>query len=260
MKIVVLAGGFGTRLSELTETTPKSLVTIGDKPIIWHILKRFSLFGFNDFIIALGNNGDLVKQYFLDDLKLHKTIAIDYQSGTVTFSEKCDWKITLVDTGVHSQTGDRLKSIESYVGNKTFMMTYGDGLCDIDLNHLLDFHRNTGKLATVTAIQPQGRFGEMKLRGSAVESFEEKPKNVWISGGYFVLEPEVFSYLSESNCTWEKAPLESLCAKNELAAFKHNGFWSPMDTLKDQQLLNKLWKNDQAVWLKKTLTREYCYE
>lgn len=254
MKVVILAGGFGTRLSEKTTQTPKAMIEIGGKPILWHIMQHYGLYGFSEFVVALGFLGEVIKEYFLNFFSLNHDLTIDLQTNTqhIHHGTVPPWKIHLVDTGVHTQTGGRLKRLKTWLGHETFMMTYGDGLSDVNLQELLEFHRGHGKLATVTAVHPPPRFGGMTLDQDSVKHFSEKPQKDWINGGFFVLEPEALDYISGDATMWEKAPLEMLAEKNELMAFKHVGFWHPMDTLRDHRVLDTLWNTQQAHWLHKT--------
>jgi glucose-1-phosphate cytidylyltransferase len=253
MKVVILAGGFGTRISEETEIKPKPMVEIGGKPILWHIMKHYSSFGMNEFIICLGYKGYKIKEYF-NNYFLHQsdvTFDLSKNEQCVHSSTAEPWKVTLVDTGEQTMTGGRIKRIESFVGAETFMMTYGDGLSDVNLNHLLAFHSSKKKLATLTAIQPASRFGVLEMdHHSIVLSFHEKPKGEqsYINGGFFVLEPGIFSYIEGDNTIFEREPLEGLAKNKELLAFKHDGFWRPMDTLRDKLALEDLWKTNLAPW------------
>jgi glucose-1-phosphate cytidylyltransferase len=253
MKVVILAGGFGTRISEETEIKPKPMIEIGGKPILWHIMKNYSHFGFNEFVVCLGYKGYKIKEYF-NNYFLHQS-DITYDLGnnrqTIHSSSSEPWKVTLVDTGEKTMTGGRIKRIQSFVGEEPFMMTYGDGVSNIDLDALLAFHKSHGKLATLTAIQPASRFGVLELEKSGtVLSFREKPKGEesYINGGFFVLEPQVFSYIQGDSIIFEREPLESLAAKRELLAFRHEGFWRPMDTLRDKLALEDLWNEGHAPW------------
>ncbi|MFA5157474.1 MAG: glucose-1-phosphate cytidylyltransferase [Candidatus Omnitrophota bacterium] len=253
MKVVILAGGRGTRISEETGSIPKPMVEIGGKPIIWHIMKMYSRFGFNEFVICLGYRGYLIKEYFSHYFLHMSDVTIDMKKNDVkvhaTSSEP--WKITLVDTGLETNTGGRLKRIRKYVGDETFMMTYGDGVSDIDIRKLVKFHKSNKRFATVTAIQFAGRFGALKInRDHAITSFFEKPKGdgMWANGGFFVLEPEVFRFIKDDATVWEKEPLENLAAKNQLSAYKHDGFWKCMDTQRDKIELEQLWNMHNAPW------------
>lgn len=254
MKVVILAGGLGTRLSEETGIKPKPMVEIGGMPILWHIMKIYSTYGFNDFIICLGYKGYIIKEYFANYF-LHKsdvTIDLTDNSLKVLDSQAEPWKITLIDTGVDSMTGGRIKRIQPYVNNEAFMLTYGDGVGNININELLKFHKAHGKYATVTAVQPTGRFGVLNISAeSQVRSFLEKPKGdgTWINGGYFICEPEVFDFIKDGDKTiWEQQPMERIAIEGQMNAYKHNGFWRPMDTLKDKQDLNEMWNKNSAPW------------
>lgn len=255
MKTIILAGGFGTRLSEKTAHLPKSLVEIGGKPILWHIMKHYALYGVKEFVIALGFMGESIKKFFLDFYRLNSNLIIDLKNNQTHLLEGSveDWKIHLVDTGTHTQTGGRIKRLKEWIGSETFMVTYGDGLSDVNISELIAFHKKHGKLATVTAVHPPARFGELSLCGDQVNSFSEKPCRGWINGGFFVLEPKVLNFIDGDETVWEKSPLESLALQKELMAFKHEGFWHPMDTLKDQQSLEKLYQDEKALWLKKEI-------
>ena len=255
MKVVILAGGLGTRLSEETDIRPKPMVEIGGKPILWHIMKTYSSFGFNDFVVCLGYKGFFIKEYFANYF-LHQTdVTIDLANNAMEFhkSSSENWKISLIDTGKDSMTGGRIKRIQPFIGNEPFMLTYGDGVSDVDISKLVSFHQNHGKLLTVTSIQPTGRFGALEFDESSqkVSSFYEKPKGdgIWINGGYFVCQPEVFDYIKKGDSTiWEQEPLQSIASDGQLMGYKHEGFWSPMDTLKDKQDLNELWNSNKAKW------------
>lgn len=253
MKVVILAGGFGTRLSEETDLKPKPMVEIGGKPILWHIMKIYSHYGLNDFIICLGYKGYVIKEYFANYFLHQSDVTIDLQNNSMEIhqSKAEPWKITLVDTGFNTMTGGRIKRIQKYVGNETFMLTYGDGVGDVDIDALLKFHRQNKKHVTVTSVQPSGRFGSLNLdEKKNVVSFQEKPKGdgAWINGGFFVLEPEAFDYISSDDTVWEKEPLEALAQEGQLVAFTHSGFWQPMDTLRDKNHLEELWKTEKAPW------------
>lgn len=254
MKVVILAGGLGTRLSEETDLKPKPMVEIGGKPILWHIMKIYSTYGFNDFIICCGYKGYMIKEYFANYFMHQADITVDLGKNSVEIhkSKAEPWKITLVDTGMNTMTGGRIKRVMDYVGNKSFMLTYGDGVSNINIKALVEFHRKAQKLATVTAVQPSGRFGAIALSEEyTVRSFTEKPAadGSWINGGFFVLEPGIFDYLKDDDATvWERSPLESLARDNQLAAFKHTGFWRPMDTLRDRIELDNMWNTGKAEW------------
>ncbi len=254
MKVVILAGGFGTRLSEETELKPKPMVEIGDRPILWHIMKIYSHYGFNDFIICLGYKGYVIKEYFANYFLHQSDVTFDFtnKSDRIIHSQRAEpWRVTLVYTGRNTMTGGRVKRIQEYVGNETFMLTYGDGVGDIAIDDLVRFHKNHGKHATVTAVQPSGRFGTMNLNDvDFVQSFQEKPKGdgSWINGGFFVLEPDIFDYIAGDETYWEREPLENLAKSGQLIAFRHHGFWKPMDTLRDKTALEELWNDGNAPW------------
>jgi len=253
MKVVILAGGRGTRLSEETINIPKPMVDIGGKPIIWHIMKIYSHFGFNDFIICLGYRGYMIKEYFSHYFLHMSDVTVDLAKNETkihtTFSEP--WKITLVDTGLETMTGGRIKRIQKYTDNKPFMLTYGDGVANVDIKRLLEFHKTHDKIFTITAAQPIGRFGSLTLNEqNKVNGFQEKPKgdNLWINAGYSVVEPEFFDYLSGDETILEKEPLKKLSKSGGIIAFKHTGFWHPMDTLRDKMYLEDLWHRGKAPW------------
>lgn len=255
MKVVIFAGGLGTRISEETDTRPKPMVEIGGKPILWHIMKIYSHYGFNDFIICLGYKGYVIKEYFMNYFLHNSDVTIDLTNNKTeihgTSSEP--FKVTLVETGLNTKTAGRLKQVQKYIGNEDFMLTYGDGVCDVNLKDLLSFHKSHGKTATVTAIQMDARFGGMKVNASGeVTAFKEKSKDdgKWINGGYFVLKPEVFSYLEGdmNDVMWEDAPLENLTNADQLIAHQHKGFWRCMDALRDKIDLENLWKSNDAKW------------
>ena len=255
MKAVILAGGLGTRISEESHLRPKPMIEIGGKPILWHIMKIYSHYGVNDFVICLGYKGYMIKEFFANYVLHHADITVDVAKNSITFHEKTSepWKVTLIDTGESTQTGGRLKRIAKYVeGEKAFHLTYGDGVADIDIAALTAFHKQHGLPATVTAVQPPGRFGSLGLQGDKVTSFAEKTKGDggFINGGYFVLSPEVLSTISGDDTVWELEPLESLAANGKLAAFHHHGFWRPMDTLRDKNYLDTLCAQGQAPWKK----------
>jgi glucose-1-phosphate cytidylyltransferase len=254
MKVLILAGGFGTRLSEETELRPKPMVEIGGKPILWHIMKIYSYFGFNDFVILLGFKGYYIKEYFANYFLHQSDVCIDIKTGDIEILNNTSepWKVTLLDTGLNTMTGGRIKRAEKIVGSNTFMLTYGDGVADVNLNILLEFHKQHGKLMTMTSSQPEGRFGALKIeKDNQVSSFLEKPKGDggWINAGFFVCEPGVFKYINEGDTTiFEQAPLQNLAKDGELYTYKHEGFWKPMDTLRDKQELQKLWDSGKAPW------------
>ena len=254
MKVVILAGGLGTRLSEETELKPKPMVEIGGKPIIWHIMKIYSHYGFNDFVICCGYKGYYIKEYFANYFLHQADVTIDLKENSVSVhkSNAEPWKITLVDTGINSMTGGRIKRIEPFVSNEQFMLTYGDGVSDVNLNSLLEFHKKSKKYATLTAVQPSGKFGAININQEGnVLSFHEKPKGdgSWVNGGFFILEPQIFNYIKEGDTTiWERTPLEELAKDNQLSAYKHIGFWKPMDTLHDKNELETFWNSGNAAW------------
>jgi glucose-1-phosphate cytidylyltransferase len=257
MKVVIFAGGLGTRISEETETRPKPMVEIGGKPILWHIMKLYSQCGYNDFIICLGYKGYFIKEYFMHYYMHNSDITIELSSNKVEvhYTATESFKVTLVDTGVSTKTAGRLKRVQKYIGDEEFMLTYGDGVADVDLNELLKFHRQNGKLATVTAVQPEARFGAMEIQAdNQVKSFKEKPlgDGKWINGGFFVLSAGVFKYLEGDmdDVMWEDGPMSSLTEDGELMAFKHKGFWKCMDAMRDKIELEHLWQTNQAKWKK----------
>jgi len=253
MKAVILAGGFGTRLSEETVVKPKPMVEVGGRPILWHILKIYSHFGINDFIVCLGYKGYIIKEYFANYF-LHMsdvTIDLSNQSELQVHQNNCEpWRITLVDTGQESMTGGRLKRIGKYVQDDDFYMTYGDGLADVNIPELLAFHKQQCRLATVTAVQPPGRFGSLDIQEGGVQSFKEKPKGDggWINGGFFVLSPRVLEYIDGDHIPFEAQPMANLARDGQLSAYRHTGFWQAMDTLRDKNTLEKLWNTGQAKW------------
>jgi len=253
MKVVILAGGMGTRISEETVTKPKPMVEIGGMPILWHIMKIYSKYGFNDFVICLGYKGYMIREFFMNYYMHMSDITIDLGKNTTEVHQNKSepWRITLVDTGEQTMTGGRIARIRKYIGDERFMLTYGDGLTDVDINMLLAFHKKHGKIATVTAVQPPGRFGAMDIsEKKQVRSFIEKPRGDggYVNGGFFVLESGVFSYLEGDQTIWERAPMQNLSKDGELMAFKHNGFWYAMDTLRDKLYLEEQWKTGKAPW------------
>ena len=252
MKAVILAGGLGTRISEETSVKPKPMIEIGGKPILWHIMKIYSSHGVNDFVICCGYKGYMVKEYFANYFLHTSDVTFDMKNNSMQVHHKFaePWKVTLVDTGLDTMTGGRLKRIKEYVGNETFCFTYGDGISNIDISKLIKFHSQNKAIATVTAVQPPGRFGMLDISETKIINFKEKPDGDgnWINGGFFVLEPTVFDYLKDDSTVWEKEPLERLAKENQLSAFKHNGFWQPLDTLRDKNYLDKLWNSDNAIW------------
>ncbi len=253
MKVVILAGGLGTRISEESHLKPKPMIEIGDRPILWHIMKSYSHFGFNDFIICLGYKGYLIKEYFANYYLHQSDVTIDLKGNDMQIhnSKAEPWRITLVDTGLNTMTGGRIKRIQKYIENKTFMLTYGDGVGNIDIAELLKFHKKYNKYATVTAVQPSGRFGSLNIDDkNNILSFQEKPKGdgAWINGGFFVLEPRIFNYIDGDETIWERHPLEKLAKDRQLAGYKFNGFWKPMDTLRDKIELEELWCSGNPPW------------
>lgn len=257
MKAVIFAGGYGTRISEESGVRPKPMVEIGNKPILWHILKIYSHYGINDFVICCGYKSFVIKEYFSNYFLHTADVTFDMKNNKMevhnAFSEP--WKITLVDTGEDTMTGGRLKRVKQYIGNETFCLTYGDGVSDVDISKLIEFHKSQGTKATLTAVQQPGRFGAFTLGSQDVKvtNFQEKPltgDSPWINGGYFVCEPSVIDLIKDDNTTWEREPLESLASSGNLAAFKHSGFWHPMDTLRDKHYLEDLWKAGKAPWKK----------
>ncbi len=254
MKVVILAGGFGTRISEESHLKPKPMIEIGEKPILWHIMKIYSYYGYNDFVICLGYKGYCIKDYFAHYFMHESDVTFDFRISNQQiihnhFAEP--WRVTLVNTGIETMTGGRVKRIQSYIGNETFMLTYGDGVADINIKELVDYHNSHGKLATITAAQPRGRFGSLNLaKNNQVQGFKEKPKGdgSWINAGFFVMQPVVFDYLSGDDTYLEKEPLENLAKDGQLMAHKHSGFWQPMDTLRDKNLLEDLWQAGKAPW------------
>lgn len=254
MKAVILAGGYGTRLSEETTLKPKPMVEIGGKPILWHIMNIYSYFGINDFIVCCGYKGYIIKEYFYNYYMHMSDLTVDLHSGNIEYYNcKAEpWKITLIDTGLNTMTGGRLKRVKEHIGNETFMLTYGDGVADVNISKLLKFHKCYGKVATVTAVQPSGRFGALNIdnNNNNVNMFMEKADadGAWINGGFFVLEPEVFDYIKDDSTIFEKEPLEGLAKDNKLNAYKHKGFWKPMDTLRDKNALEQIWESGEAPW------------
>jgi glucose-1-phosphate cytidylyltransferase len=252
MKVVILAGGLGTRLSEETVVRPKPMVEIGEKPILWHIMHLFAAHGFTEFLLALGYKGEIIKEYFLNFFALNSSLTVDLRNGKATIhdGESLDWRVHLVDTGLETQTGGRIKRLQSRIGNEAFLATYGDGLADVDLRQLVKFHQAHGKLATVTAVRPPARFGGLHFEGEQVISFLEKPQTGegWINGGFFVLEPGVFDYIDGEDTIWERGPLERLAKDGQLRAFRHEGFFQPMDTIREKLVLEELWQSGNAPW------------
>ena len=256
MKVVILAGGLGTRISEESHLRPKPMIEIGGNPILWHIMKLYSHYGFNDFIICLGYKGYVIKEFFADYFLHTSDITFDFRNNNemIVHNNVAEpWRVTLVDTGLNTQTGGRIKRVQDYIGNKTFMLTYGDGVSDVNIKELLDYHIVHNKLATLTAIQPGGRFGVLDINNlNHINSFVEKAKEDggWINGGFMVLEPEILEYIKNDETIFEKDPLEKLATFGELQAYKHSGFWQCMDTQRDKLLLEELWEKGNAPWKK----------
>ena len=259
MKTVILAGGFGTRLSEETGVRPKPLVEVGGMPILWHIMKMYSHYGHNEFIICCGYKGYMIKEFFADYFLRHSDVTFDIKNNKMKIhtNDIEPWQVTLIDTGENSMTGGRIKRIKKYVGDETFFLTYGDGVCDVDFNELLDFHNERKAYATLTAVQQPGRYGAFSLESGndKITNFREKPKGdghdtAWINGGFFVLEPEIFDYIEGDDTTWEREPMEALAQEKQLNAFKHEGYWQSMDSLRDKTVLEDLWEKDITPWKK----------
>jgi glucose-1-phosphate cytidylyltransferase len=253
MKVVILAGGKGTRLAEETVTRPKPMIEIGEKPILWHIMKSYSHHGFNDFVICLGYKGYLIKEYFSNYFLHNCDVTFDMTTNQMSVHQNVTepWRVTLIDTGPDTMTGGRIRRVAEYLGGETFMLTYGDGVANVDLRALAELHKSHGKQATVTAVQPLGRFGAMAVTEEGdVSAFQEKPvgDGSWVNGGFFVLEPAVLEHLDADETVWEREPLEKIAANGELVAYRHEGFWQPMDTLRDKQYLEGLWESGQAPW------------
>jgi glucose-1-phosphate cytidylyltransferase len=252
MKVVILAGGMGTRISEETHLKPKPMIEIGGKPILWHIMKIYSAHGLTEFVICLGYKGYLIKEYFANYFLHMSDVTFDLAKNSVTTHRKYSepWRVTLVDTGEHTQTGGRIRRVRDYVGNEDFCLTYGDGVADVDIQALVAFHRAQRVLATVTAVQPPGRFGMITMSDSGLVGFREKPDGdgAWASGGFFVVSPKVIDYIDGDDTVWERGPLERLAAEKRLAAHPHKGFWQPMDHLRDKQHLESLWASGNAPW------------
>ena len=252
MKVAILAGGKGSRLSEETVVKPKPMVEIGGKPILWHIMRHYAYYGFNDFVVALGYKGEVIKKYMVDYSSLNSNLRVNLKTGDVSMNGgyKPDWTVDLIDTGMETMTGGRIKRLAPYIGNTTFMLTWGDGVADVDLSQLLDFHRSHGKLATLTAVRPPARYGYMSFEGDRVAEFKEKPQihEGWINGAFFVLEPEVFDYIDGDSTMWEHEPLERLAGEGQLMAYRHDSFWQCMDTLRERHILEQLWETGNAPW------------
>ena len=252
MKVLLLAGGFGTRLSEYTESIPKPMVPIGGRPILWHLMNTYAHFGHQDFYVALGYKSEIIKDDFLNYQSLNSDFTVELATGSVTPHnvEDTDWQVTLVNTGLDSMTGGRVKRMQKFIGNEAFMLTYGDGLADIDINRLLDFHRSHGKMVTVSAVHPGARFGELEINKNKVTSFEEKPQTSqgWINGGFFIIEPKFFDVIENDKTILERSPLEKAAQMRQLMAYHHDGFWQCMDTKRDKDHLEELWSSGKAPW------------
>lgn len=252
MKVVILAGGFGTRLAEMTDMIPKPMIPVGGQPMLWHIMNIYASKGHKDFILALGYKAEIIKQFFLNYSSLNADFTVDMSTGDLNLHSSChlDWKVTLVDTGLNTMTGGRILRLKDYLEGQPFMVTYGDGVSDIDVNALLKFHRSHGKMVTVSTVHPGARFGELDLDGEYVRSFKEKPQTGqgWINGGFFVMEPEFLDFILDDTTVLERDPLEEVAARGELMAFLHEGFWQCMDTVRDRNYLEKLWRENRAPW------------
>ncbi len=254
MKVVILAGGFGTRISEESHLKPKPMIEIGEQPILWHIMKHYSAYGFHEFIICGGYKQHIIKQYFADYYLYKSDVTFDFANGNhmqIHDNGAEPWKVTIVDTGYATMTGGRIKRIQKYVGEETFMMTYGDGLSDVSVDKLAEFHKQNGKIATITAVQPGGRFGALDIDGAdQIHGFAEKKKEDggWINAGFMVLNPEIFDYIKDDSTVFEKEPLERCAAEGQLMAYRHEGFWQCMDTMRDKKQLEDLWNSGQAPW------------
>jgi glucose-1-phosphate cytidylyltransferase len=252
MKVAILAGGLGTRLSEETTIKPKPMVEIGGKPMLWHIMSIYAAQGFKEFVVALGYKGEMIKDYFLNYHYRARDISVRMGTGEVTIHQgNCeDWTVHLLDTGADTQTGGRIRRVAQFIGNEPFMLTYGDGVANIDLKKLLDFHQSQGKLVTLTAVRPPARFGQMTIDAGSVMEFKEKPQigEGWINGGFFVLQPGIEKYIPDDHTVWERGPLEQISSDGQLVAYQHPEFWLCMDTLRDVQMLEKLWAEGNAPW------------
>jgi len=252
MKVVILAGGLGTRLQEETVARPKPMVEIGGRPILWHIMHMYAAHGFNEFVVALGYKAEVVRSYFLHYHTLGRDFSIQLGDGSTQMHGRAaeDWLVHLIYTGADTQTGGRIRRLRDWIGNEPFMLTYGDGVADVDIAELVKFHKSHGKMATVTAVRPPARFGGLALEGDVVRRFEEKPQigEGWINGGFFVLQPEVLDFISGDDVLWERGPLEAIAEKGQLQAFRHEGFWQAMDTVRDRNTLESLWSSGNAPW------------
>ena len=252
LRAVILAGGLGTRISEETSVRPKPMVEIGGMPILWHIMKIYSAYGINDFVVCCGYKGYVIKEYFANYFLHQADVTLDLCENKMQIhNNHCErWRVTLVDTGEKTMTGGRLKRVRKYVGDETFCLTYGDGVSDVHIGQLIDFHKQQGRLATVTAVRPPGRFGALEMNGFMIKGFSEKPRGDggWINGGFFVLEPDVFDLIESDNMPWENSPMEELAHKGQLVAYQHDGFWHPMDVMRDRNYLDELWASGKAPW------------
>ena len=252
MKAVILAGGLGTRISEETHLKPKPMIEIGGKPILWHIMKMYSVYGINDFVICCGYKGYVIKEYFANYFLHTSDVTFNMQNNNMEVHQKFaePWKVTLIDTGLETMTGGRLKKVKSFVEDETFCFTYGDGVSDIDISKLIEFHNNNDGLTTLTAVQSPGRFGALEISGNKISNFKEKPAGDgnWINGGFFILEPKIFDYIEGDSTIWEKEPLEKLVQDKQLNVYRHDDFWQPLDTLRDKNYLEKLWDSGNAPW------------
>ncbi len=252
MKVAILAGGAGSRLAEETQIKPKPMVEIGGRPLLWHIMKHYAHYGFKEFVIALGYKGEIIKKYMVDYSSLHSNLIVNLQTGEVKMNggSKPDWTVNLIDTGIPTMTGGRIKRLAPYLGDSSFMLTWGDGVSDVNLHQLLAFHHSHGKLATMTAVRPPARYGHMVFEGDRVAEFTEKPQTGegWINGAFFVLEPGIFDYIDDDSTQWEKEPLEKLARDGQLMAYRHDSFWQCMDTLREKHILETLWQTNQAPW------------
>ena len=252
MKVLLLAGGLGTRISEETHLKPKPMIEIGGKPILWHIMKMYSQYGYNEFVVLLGYKGYVVKEFFANYFMHNSDVTVDLAENKITIHDNKSepWKITLLDTGMHSMTGGRVLRAKKYIGDEPFMLTYGDGVSDVNIKELVEYHQSHSGCITMTSVQPEGRFGAIKMEGERISQFLEKPKGdgAWINGGFFVCDPKVLDYLDGDSTVFEKEPLEIMAKDKELFAFQHTGFWKPMDTLRDKNQLEEMWANNTAKW------------
>jgi glucose-1-phosphate cytidylyltransferase len=253
MKVVILAGGFGTRISEESQFKPKPMIEIGGMPILWHVMKGYSYYGYNEFIICAGYKQHIIKEYFANYYLYNSDVTFDFKNNNkLTVHNNCSepWKVTVIDTGLNTMTGGRVKRVEPYVEDDTFMLTYGDGVCDVPIDKLVAFHKKHKKMCTMTAVQPEGRFGMLDLDESSIKSFREKSRNDvgYINGGFMVLEPQIFKYIKDDTTTFEREPLETIAEENQLMAYKHEGFWQCMDTMRDKEKLESMWLSGKAPW------------